>query len=65
MEAKEKRYSVSLVYVKKTSNGTEIDLRVLITYANSKEEALGKTIIHYKNIAKSYNLSNQVIIELN
>jgi hypothetical protein len=61
---KEKRYSVSLVFFKNIPNGNEINLKVLITNASSKEEALGKTIIHYENITKSYNLSNQVIIEL-
>ena len=64
MEGAEKRYSVSLVYTRNQYEVTEIDLRVLIVYAKNKEEALGKTIIHYEEISKNYKLSNRVIIEL-
>lgn len=58
------RYSVSLVFVKNVHNGFETMLRVLITNATNKEEALGSAIIHFEEETKGYNLANKVIIEV-
>ena len=59
------RFSVSLVYLKTTINRQETYLQCLITDATSKEEALGKAIIHYQDEMKDYNLSNKVVLTLN
>ncbi len=59
------RFSVSLVYVKNIPNGYQTALRVLIVYAISSEEALGKTILYYNEEMKDFNLSNKIIIRIN
>lgn len=57
-------FSVSLVYYKHTPDKLETALRVLITPANSKEEALGKGLLTFDEEMKGFNLCNKVIIEI-
>jgi len=59
------RFSVSLVYTKNIPNGIETGLRVLITKANSSQEALGKGIECFEKEMKGFNISNKVVLEIN
>jgi hypothetical protein len=59
------RFSVSLVYTKNIPNGIEIALRVLITKANSSQEALGKGIECFEKEMKGFNISNKVVFDIN
>lgn len=61
------RFSVSLVYIKHEQKNSELmefttSLRVLITDASSKEEALGKAINEFKDEQAGYRLSNQLVL---
>ena len=58
------RYSVSLVYLKIESGQAIIDLQVLITSADSSEEALGKAYCHFEDEMKDYKISNKVVIKI-
>lgn len=62
------KWSISLVYTKsfpeKYSIKTETLLRVLITNANSEEEALGKGIKHFEGETKGFVLLNKVSIQI-
>jgi len=69
---KKEQYSVSLVYAKhqqKSSTNIEYvtSLRVFITYAYSKDEALGKAINEFSEsaIKDDFRLTNSVVLLVN
>ena len=60
MEQVEKLYSVSLVY----ENQNKKSLRVLITEAINKDEALGSAISDFREEMKDYSISMTVVLEI-
>lgn len=60
-----KRYSVSLVFTKEGSGSTTVGLRVLITSAHSKNEALGNAIKKFEDDTKDFTLKMHIIIDVN
>lgn len=60
-----KKFSVSLVFIKQNAGSTiDISLRVMLTTAVSKEEALGKAVLTFKKEMLGYQLSLSESIEI-
>jgi hypothetical protein len=59
-----RKYSVSLVY-EKDENGTRTSmLRVLITDAHNRTEALGKAVEHFGDETKQCRIAMHVVLQI-